>query len=89
MVFWQSFSPLFLTLHNAAYGELSISGTVLLHCFIHKTKDIYYSQKQLGHSSIQIIVDRYGHLLNENAEVRGVDCLEDPGSTLTALKAVD
>ena len=43
---------------------------------ISKTKDIYYTQKQLGHHSIQVTVDRYGHLLNEDGETRLVDVLD-------------
>ena len=44
---------------------------------ISKTKDIYYAQKQLGHHSIQVTVDRYGHLLDEESETRLVDVLDD------------
>ena len=43
---------------------------------IRKTKDIYYAQKQLGHHSIQVTVDRYGHLLEDTSETRLVDVLD-------------
>jgi integrase len=48
------------------------------------TKDIYYAQKMLGHSSITVTCDRYGHLLNVDGENRGVDVLDAPACTLCA-----
>jgi integrase len=44
---------------------------------IRRTKDIYYAQQQLGHGSIGVTVDRYGHLLEENGETRLIDVLDD------------
>jgi integrase len=44
---------------------------------IRKTKDIFYVQKQLGHHSILVTVDRYGHLLEEDTKIRLVDVLDD------------
>ena len=44
---------------------------------IHKTKDIHYTQKQLGHHSIQVTVDRCSHLLYTDGEVRRVDVLDE------------
>ncbi len=58
---------------------------------IQHTGRIYYAQKQLGHSSIQVTVDRYGHLLDEYPAERLVDKLDtaantSPNRTLSALK---
>lgn len=50
------------------------------------TKDIFYTSKQLGHSSIQITCDRYGHLVEDEAETRGVDVLDAPTCTHTHPK---
>ena len=44
---------------------------------IRMTKDIFYAQKQLGHHSIQVTVDRYGHLLEDDTKTRLVDVLDD------------
>ena len=44
---------------------------------IRRTKDIYYAQKQLGHSTITLTVDRYGHLLEEESETRLIDVLDE------------
>lgn len=44
---------------------------------IRRTKDIFYAQKQLGHSSIQITCDRYGHLLEDDSETRLIDILDE------------
>lgn len=46
---------------------------------IHKSKDLHYAQKQLGHHSITVTVDRYGHLLETDTEVRRVDILDEVG----------
>jgi integrase len=51
---------------------------------IKMTKDIYYAQKMLGHSSIKVTCDRYGHLLDDEKEERGVDVLDTPIRTLSA-----
>ena len=50
------------------------------------TKDIFYASKMLGHSSIQITCDRYGHLIDDESETRGVDILDAPTCTLSAPK---
>lgn len=44
---------------------------------IHKTKDLHYAKEQLGHHSIKITVDRYGHLLKTDGETRRVDVLDE------------
>ena len=62
-------------LHRIRIHDLRHSYATFL---IRLTKDIYYAQKQLGHHSIQLTVDRYGHLLDEDTETRLVDVLDQP-----------
>ena len=45
-------------------GSVStISGTRSDHCFIQSGASIVYVKEQMGHSSIQVTVDTYGHLI--------------------------
>ncbi len=43
---------------------------------IQATKDLHYAKEQLGHSSIKVTADIYGHLLKPEGEERQVDVLD-------------
>ena len=53
---------------------------------IHKTKDIHYTQKQLGHHSTKLTLDVYAHWLpgSKKSEVDELDLNTAPNRTLFA-----
>ena len=42
-----------------------------------RTQDIFYTMKHLGHSTIQMTIDRYGHLLDRDSDKLPVDLLDE------------
>jgi integrase len=65
------------TLETAGLRRTNLHG--LRHSYasrlINITKDIFYTSRQLGHASIKITADTYGHLLDTDSENRIVDAL--------------
>jgi integrase len=57
---------------------------------IHPGESLAYIKEQLGHSSIRITVDTYGHLIPQTGQ-RAIDCLDDtpprkPGASGKSLR---